>query len=91
MYPSFEEQAKIDGDVEAERLFREVREVEEKHEERYIIIATKLDNNTLYNSETELEWKCVNCGYTFVGTKPPVTCPLCKKPYTWYEPMGIVR
>ena len=29
MYPSFEEQAKIDGDKEAERLFREVKKVEE--------------------------------------------------------------
>ena len=33
MYPSFEEQAKIDGEAEAERLFREVKEVEEKVEE----------------------------------------------------------
>ena len=78
MYPSFEEQAKIDGDPEAERLFREVKEVEEKHEERYIIIATHLDANTLYNREAELEWKCVNCGYVHKGTTPPTECPVCK-------------
>lgn len=91
MYPSFEEQAKIDGDAEAERLFREVREVEEKHEERYIIIATHLDANTLYNRDIELEWKCVNCGYIHKGKTPPKTCPVCKKPFGWYMPLGLVR
>jgi len=91
MYPSFEEQAKIDGDTEAERLFREVKEVEEKHEERYIIIATHMDANTLYNRDVELEWKCVNCGYVHKGKTPPTTCPVCKKPYTWYMPIGLVR
>jgi len=91
MYPSFEEQAKIDGDAEAERLFREVRKVEEKHEERYIIIARHIDANTLYNQEAELEWKCVNCGYIHKGKTPPITCPVCKKAFTWYEPLGLVR
>lgn len=91
MYPGFEAQAKIDGDAEAERLFREVKEVEEKHEERYIIIATHMDRNTLYNREVELEWKCVNCGYVHKGKTPPTECPVCKKPFTWYMPLGLVR
>ena len=91
MYPDFEEMAKQEGEVEPERLFGKLKEVEEKHEERYIIIAKKLDSNTLYNSAVELEWKCVNCGYIHAGKAPPETCPLCKKPKTWYEPLGLVR
>jgi len=91
MYPDFELQAKEDNEAEAIRLFGKLKEVEEDHEERYIIIATKLDNNTLYNSEAELEWKCVNCGYIHKGTTPPLTCPLCKKPFSWYMPMGLVK
>jgi len=91
MYPSFEEQAKIDGDAEAERLFREVKEVEEKHEERYIILATHIDNNTLYNQEAELEWKCLNCGYIHKGKTPPKECPVCKKPFSWYMALGLIR
>jgi rubrerythrin len=72
MYPSFEEQAKADGDLEAERLFREVKEVEEKH-------------------EREFEWKCLNCGYIHKGKTPPTTCPVCKKPFTWYVALGLIR
>ncbi len=91
MYPSFEEQARIDGDKEAERLFREVKEVEEKHEERYLILAKHMDANTLYNREAEVEWKCLNCGYIHKGKTPPTTCPVCKKPLTWYMSLGLIR
>jgi len=91
MYPSFEKQAKIDGDSEAERLFREVKEVEEKHEERYIILAKHIEADTLYKQDREFEWKCLNCGYIHKGKTPPKTCPVCKKPYTWYMALGLIR
>ena len=91
MYPDFEEVAKGEKDTEAIRLFGELKEVEEKHEERYIILAKKLDSKTLYSSDVELEWKCVNCGYIHKGKTPPTSCPLCKKPFSWYMPLGLVR
>lgn len=91
MYPNFEAQAKVDGDKEAIRLFGNLKNVEAQHEERYIIISGKLDNKSLYDSETELTWKCVNCGNVYVGKQPPVTCPVCKKPFTWYMPLNLVK
>jgi rubrerythrin len=91
MYPNFEKIAQEEGEKEPERLFGRLKEVEEKHEERYIILSSKLDSNTLYSSEVELEWKCVNCGYIHKGKTPPTTCPVCKKPFTWYMPLGLVR
>lgn len=91
MYPDFEKMAKDEGEKEPERLFGELKEVEEHHEERYLIIARHLDAKTLYDQEAELEWKCVNCGYIHRGKTPPKTCPLCKKPFTWYIPMGLVK
>jgi len=91
MYPDFEKIAIAERDIECTRLFGHVKLVEEKHEERYIIIARKLDDKTLYDSEAELEWKCVNCGYIHKGKKPPEKCPVCQKPYTWYMPLGLVR
>lgn len=91
MYPEFEKIAIEEKQSESVRLFREIKEVEEKHEERYIIIAKKIDSNTLYNSETELEWKCLNCGYIHKGKLPPKKCPVCQKPFTWYMALGLVR
>jgi rubrerythrin len=91
MYPSFEEQAKIDGEEKAEKLFNEVKEVEEKHEERYLILAKALEDETLYKQESEVEWKCLNCGYIHKGKTPPVKCPVCQKPLTWYMALGLLR
>jgi rubrerythrin len=91
MYPDFEKIAIEEKETESIRLFGQLKRVEEKHEERYIIIAKKIDSNTLYNSEAELEWKCVNCGYIYKGKAPPQKCPVCQKPYQWYMPLGLVR
>jgi len=91
MYPDFEKIAIEEKQVKPSRLFGQLKKVEEKHEERYIIIAKKLDNKTLYDSSVELEWKCVNCGFIYKGKTPPKTCPVCTKPFTWYMPLGLVR
>jgi rubrerythrin len=91
MYPDFEKIAIEEKETDSIRLFGQLKRVEEKHEERYIIIAKKLDSNTLYNSDAELEWKCVNCGYIYKGKAPPQKCPVCQKPYQWYMPLGLVR
>jgi rubrerythrin len=91
MYPDFEKIAIEEKDASAARLFGQLKKVEEKHEERYIILAHKMDSDTLYNSEAILEWKCVNCGYIYKGKAPPQKCPVCQKPFTWYMPLGLVR
>jgi len=91
MYPDFEKIAIQEKQLEAARLFGAVKKVEEKHEERYLIIARKLDQKTLYDSETVLEWKCLNCGNIYKGKRPPQKCPVCTKPFTWYMPLGLVR
>jgi len=91
IYPDFEKIAIEEKQMEAAKFFGAVKLVEEKHEERYIIIAKKLDDKTLYDNQTELEWKCVNCGNIYKGKAPPVNCPVCKKPFTWYMPLGLVR
>ncbi|OPZ23613.1 MAG: Rubrerythrin [bacterium ADurb.BinA186] len=91
MYPEFKKVADEEGDKDAARLFQEVLEVEEKHEERYNILADKLEKGELYKSENEIEWKCLNCGYIHKGTSAPEKCPLCMKPQGWYMGIGVVR
>lgn len=91
MYPSFEKTAIEEKEEAAAKLFGHLKLVEEKHEERYIIIARKLDDKTLFDADAELEWKCLNCGYIHKGKQPPVSCPVCKKAFTWYLPLGLIR
>jgi rubrerythrin len=91
MYPDFEKTALEEGEDEIATLFKEIKEVEEKHEERYLILADLLEKNKLFESDIEIEWKCLNCGYVHKGISAPAVCPLCKKPQGWYMGLGVVR
>lgn len=92
MYPGFKEVAEKEGDADAAKLFSEIAEVEEKHEERFTKLADKLEEGKLFEAEDEkTEWKCLNCGYVHKGKSAPDTCPLCKKPQGWYMQVGFVR
>jgi len=91
MYPGFKKIAQEEDNEKAARLFQEISEVEEKHEERYNKLADLLESGKLYQSDKEIEWKCLNCGYIHRGTSAPEKCPLCQKPQGWYMGIGIVR
>lgn len=91
MYPEFEKIAKEEGNEDAATLFKEISEVEEKHEERYNILASKLEQGKLFKSDKEVEWKCLNCGYVHKGTFAPDKCPACHKPQGYYMELGVVR
>jgi len=91
MYPNFKKIAQEEGEKEIATLFQEIAEVEEKHEERYNILADLLENGMMFKNKTAIEWKCLNCGYIHKGTSAPIKCPLCQKPQDWYMPLGVVR
>jgi len=91
MYPDFKKIAEEEGEKEIADLFQEILEVEEKHAERYTVLADLLEAGKLYKSDQEIEWKCLNCGYIHKGNEAPDPCPLCKKPQGWYMGIGIVR
>jgi len=91
MYPDFEKTARQEGETETAVLFKEIAEVEEKHAERFEILADKLEKKELYKSEEEIEWKCLNCGYIHKGKAAPGKCPLCLKSQGWYMGLGVVR
>lgn len=91
MYPDFEKIARKEGEDKIADTFKEIGEVEEKHEARYNKLADMLENDKLLKSDTEVEWKCLNCGYIHKGTTPPPVCPACGKPHGWYMPLGVVK
>jgi len=91
MYPEFQRIAEEEGEMTTAHLFKEIGEVEEKHAERYTTLANCLENGSLYKSEEEIEWKCLNCGYVHKGKSAPEKCPLCKKPQGYYMALKTIR
>jgi rubrerythrin len=85
MYPEFERVAREEGFTEAADAFKEIREVEEKHERRYLKLLENVNSGKVFKKDGVVKWKCRNCGYIHEGTEAPDCCPACKHPQSFYE------
>ncbi len=85
IYPEFEKIARKEGFEDVAKAFKEIAEVEEKHEKRYRKLLENVKNKMVFKKEKIVKWKCRNCGYVHEGKDAPDTCPACKHPQAYYE------
>jgi rubrerythrin len=85
MYPSFEKEAREENETKAADLFKELAEVEEQHEKRYLKLLENVEKNMVFKKEQPVKWHCRNCGYVHEGIEAPQECPACKHPQAYYE------
>ncbi|NLY10651.1 MAG: rubrerythrin family protein [Firmicutes bacterium] len=85
MYKEFEKTAREEGFDEIADVFREVAEVEEEHEKRYLKLLERVKDGTVFVREKSIRWQCRNCGYVHEGTEPPESCPACAHPKSFYQ------
>ncbi len=88
LYPEFESIARKEGFNAIADSFKEIAEVEEKHEKRYRKLHLNIKNKQVFKRERIVKWKCRNCGYIHEGKEAPDTCPACKHPQSYYEIMA---
>jgi rubrerythrin len=88
MYPEMERIAREEGFDEIADVFREIGEVEEAHEKRYLKLLENIKNDTVFKRSSPVKWKCRNCGYIHEGTEPPELCPACAHPRAYYEELA---
>lgn len=85
IYKNFETAAKKEGFKKIAGLFKEIAEVEKKHEERYRRLFNNIKEGRVFKRESVIEWKCRNCGYVHKAQEAPKECPLCAHPRAYYE------
>ncbi len=85
MYPGFEHVAREEGFTEIADFFKEVAEVEEQHEKRYLALLKNLEDGAVFKKDRVVRWKCRNCGYIHEGVEAPQECPACAFPRSYYE------
>jgi rubrerythrin len=85
IYPEFEKIAREEGFEEIAKAFKEIGEVEEKHEKRYRRILENVKSGKVFKKDRIVKWKCLNCGYVHEGKEAPENCPACKHPRAFYE------
>jgi rubrerythrin len=85
LYSEFEKTAREEGFDEIADSFKEIAEVEEKHEERYRKLLKNIQEGKVFKKDLVVEWKCRNCGYVHKGEEAPNVCPACNHPQSYYE------
>lgn len=85
MYKEFEKEAKEEGFDNIARLFKEVGEIEKTHLDRYNQLISEVENNEVFQKQTEVKWRCNNCGYIHQGQNAPDVCPVCAHPKAYFE------
>jgi rubrerythrin len=77
--------AEQEGFPEIATSFREISEVEAKHEKRYRKLLANIKEGKVFKKNEKVKWKCRNCGYVHEGPDAPAECPACKHPQAYYE------
>ncbi len=85
LYPMFARIADEEGYFEVAAAFKLIAKVEKAHEERYNTLYTNLEEGKVFERDGKVVWKCRNCGYLHEGTKPPLNCPACLHPQSYFE------
>ncbi|MEI7526599.1 MAG: rubrerythrin family protein [Mariniphaga sp.] len=85
LYPEFSKIATDEGYHEVAAAFKLISRVEKAHEERYNTLFSNLENGKVFERDGKVVWKCRNCGYLHEGTKPPLNCPACLHPQSYFE------
>jgi rubrerythrin len=85
LYPGFARIAEEEGFYEVSAAFKLISKVEKGHEERYNTLFSNLNEGKVFERDGKVVWKCRNCGYLHEGTKPPLNCPACLHPQSYFE------
>lgn len=64
--------------------FDSIATIEKRHHDHFCAMLDRVNNGTLWKREKPVKWRCLVCGYTEVGTEPPIKCPACDHPYQHY-------
>ncbi len=85
MYENFAKTAEAEGFKGLAAKFRMVGAIEKAHEERYRQLLNNVETKQVFEKSEVKVWECRNCGHIVVGTKAPVTCPVCAHPQSFFE------
>jgi len=84
LYPMFAETAYLEGYDDIGFLFENIAIIEGNHSKQFQNIKNNIENENSFKSDTEIYWKCLNCGHILKSKDAPVECPVCKHPSKYF-------
>ena len=88
MYPGFAVIAREEGFSEIADVFEAIAVAEKNHEKRYVELNNNIKNGVVFTRNTEVSWRCRNCGYIHTANAAPDLCPACAHPQAHFELLG---
>ena len=88
MYPGFAKTAREEGFEAIATVFEAISVAEKQHEKRYLDLAANIEAGRVFKRDTEVVWRCRNCGYLHTGNEAPEACPACVHPKAHFELLG---
>lgn len=85
LYPGAADTADKEGFPQIAEIFRQIAKVEAEHEKRYRKLLEDVEKSTVFSRESEVKWKCRNCGYVHSNKNAPQICPVCSHPISYFE------
>jgi len=79
VYPAFAKIAEKEGYTDVAKIFMQIAKIECVHAKVLSEIGQMIKNNSIYQSDEETMWKCMNCGHEDELKKAWKKCPLCTK------------
>ncbi|MDE6277049.1 MAG: rubrerythrin family protein [Muribaculaceae bacterium] len=84
MYKAYAKVAQEEGFDDIAEHFLAIATIEEAHHNRFLRMLQQVKDGTVWKREKPITWKCLVCGYEYVGTEPPAVCPACDHPREHY-------
>lgn len=85
MYPAFARVAQKEGLTAIAKRLKAIAIAEKHHEERYRKILKEILAGTVFKKPKKVWWVCRECGYVHFGNQPPIKCPSCDHPRSFYQ------
>ncbi|RNC67233.1 MAG: rubrerythrin family protein [Desulfuromonadales bacterium] len=88
LYPGFAAIAKEEGFPAIAAVWSAISVAEKQHEKRYRDLLANIEANRVFARDTEVVWRCRNCGYLHTGKEAPEMCIACAHPKAHFELLG---
>ena len=80
----FANTAREEGFLAVANSFDKIAQIEKIHGDRFGNFAQKIEDGTLFKSDKEEQWICLNCGHVHTGLEAPKVCPVCQHPQGYF-------
>lgn len=84
MYTNAAKVAREEGFDHIAEVFESIAKIENTHRERFLRFLDQVQKGTVWKRDTPITWRCLVCGFEYVGTEPPTVCPACAHPSIHY-------